>query len=90
MRINLYSQELNLDPAQVKIVAQQADNGITYHGIRLFVHSSNRLHDTPEDDDRSAITFWLPKSGANREALHDVFDEMASLVLMAPSESGLD
>lgn len=35
---------------------------------------------TPEDDDRSAVTFWLPKSAVNLDALHKAFTEAASIV----------
>lgn len=34
------------------------------------------LHDSPEDDDRSAITFWIPwtrKDGHNFEVVRDIF-----------------
>lgn len=90
MRINVYSQELLLDAGGVTLVEQQADNGVVYSGVRLFQHSSNRLHDTPDDDDRSAVTFWLPRSFVKREALAEVFTRMATLTLLAPSETGLN
>lgn len=90
MRINVYSQELLLDPRSILIVSQKADNGIVYSGVRMFQYSSDRLHDTMDDDDRTAITFWLPRSQRNREALAEVFHEMGDLVLVAPPETGLD
>jgi hypothetical protein len=44
---------------------------------------------TPADDDRSAVTFWLPKSQDRREALALTFEEMARVVRAAPPETGL-
>lgn len=83
MRVNIYSQELLLDHREVKLVERKAENGVTYSGIRVFMHSSNRLHDTANDDDRSAVTFWLPKSSTHRSALAGVFSKMSMLVQKA-------
>ena len=93
MRLNVYSQELPLDMTgadEVELGLQQSNTGIGYSFVRMFLHSSNRLHHPPEDDDRSAITFWLPKSWEKREALATLFEEMAELVRAAPAETGLD
>ena len=97
MRINIYSQELILDaesrghPARGgTLVTQLADTGVTYSGVRMFLHSTERLHHTAEDDDRSAITFWLPKSPHKRDMLARVFEAMAKMVRDAPPETGLD
>lgn len=56
----------------------------------MFLHSSERLHDTPDDDDRSAITFWLPKSRDNRRALMSLFNVMALMVDDVALGSGMD
>lgn len=93
MRINVYSQELILiDPGNpaVELVDQRANTGIHYHAVRMFLHSTEKLHHDPEDDDRSAVTFWLPKSKTNRERLAKTFEELADLVRLAPPETGLD
>jgi hypothetical protein len=94
MRLNVYSQELILDRdssvSAVSLVEQEADTGVIYCGVRLFLHSSDRLHDRPDDDDRSAITFWLPKSDEKRTELARLFGDLAALVLIAPQETGLD
>lgn len=97
MRINVYSQELLCDPdvdasdTIVELIGQhKADTGVIYSAVRLFLHSSNRLHDDGVDDDRSAITFWLPKSQERREVIAASFEELAALVREAPAESGLD
>lgn len=95
MRINIYSQELPLDLSgqdgeEVELGLQQSNTGLGYSFVRMFLYSSDRLHHPPEDDDRSAVTFWLPKSAQRREALAVLFEEMASLVRSAPDETGLD
>jgi hypothetical protein len=46
----------------------------------LMLHSSDRLHHPPEDDDRSAVAFWLPKSPLRREELASAFDDIAHAV----------
>jgi hypothetical protein len=42
------------------------------------------------DDDRSAVTFWLPKSKHRREELALAFENMARMVRSATDETGLD
>jgi len=94
MRINIYSQELILDGAQegedIELGLQQSNTGIAYSFVRMFLHSSERLHHPPKDDDRSAITFWLPRSQDKRESLACLFEDMAQMVRMAANETGLD
>lgn len=94
MRLNIYSQELITDEDYpnfvVEPVMQQADTGVIYSAVRMFLHSAPQLHDTSRDDDRSALTFWLPKSGARREVLARTFDALAEAVRQAPAETGLD
>jgi hypothetical protein len=48
------------------------------------------LHHPPQDDDRSAVTFWLPKSQERRESIALAFEELAAIFRTAPPESGLD
>lgn len=82
MRINIYSQELTKEVKIVESVAR--DTGITYYGIRLYLASPDVLHHTPGDDDRSAITFWLPNCDSFRPSdLVKVFDQMSRLVVVA-------
>lgn len=83
MRINVYSQELTREIALVQQTAH--DTGITYFGVRLFLASPDVLHNTPDDDDRSAITFWIPNAQSyNRNQLAAVFNQLALLVREAP------
>ena len=81
MRINVYSQELT---KEVELVSKEADTGITYYGVRLYLASPDILHHTADDDDRSAITFWLPN--AKSFTPHDlaaVFHSMEDLIFRA-------
>ena len=87
MRINVYSQELT---DEVKLIEKETDTGVVYSAVQLMLHSSDRLHFRDGDDDRGAVTFWLPKSARRREALAAAFESMAALVRVAPDETGLD
>lgn len=87
MRINVYSQELT---SEAHGIFKKSNTGVTYSAVQLMLHSSEKLHHPPEDDDRSAVTFWLPKSQDRREALALTFEEMARMVRRAPAETGLD
>jgi hypothetical protein len=87
MRINVYSQELT---DEVVLIEKLSNTGLTYSAVQLILHSSDKLHHPPEDDDRSAVTFWLPKSKHRREALALAFENMARMVRNAPNETGLD
>ena len=87
MRINVYSQELT---DEVLLIGKQSNTGIVYHAAQLILHSSDRLHHPPEDDDRSAVTFWLPKSQYRREEMAKAFERIAAIFRKAPPETGLD
>lgn len=87
MRINVYSQELT---DEVLLLSKESNTGVVYHAAQLILHSSDRLHHPPADDDRSAVTFWLPKSKERREEIAKAFEEIASVFRNAPPETGLD
>ena len=87
MRINVYSQELT---DEVLPVEKESNTGVVYHAAQLILHSSPKLHHPPADDDRTAITFWLPKSSDRRESMAMAFEEIARIFRDAPQESGLD
>lgn len=96
MRINVYSQELFPQRGpHVELLTQRADDTVdgvpvNYSAVRLYLESPERLHFAPGDDDRSAVTFWLPKSPGRREQLAGIFEMMARRVREAPAETGLD
>lgn len=64
MRINVYHEELTTETVFVETVAK--GTGKTYYGVRMFMKSAPELHHVPDDDDRTAITFWW---GTKRAAL---------------------
>lgn len=77
MRVHIYSQELE---KEVKLISKVADTGIEYYGIQFMLASSERLHNTPEDDDRSAVTFWVPEATSfTPEDLAQLFEKAAYL-----------
>lgn len=82
MRINVYSQELT---DEFELTEKRSNTGVVYHAVRLFLHSSPMLHHPPKDDDRSAITIWLPGSDTRRRVLADTFRLMARAIESAPS-----
>ena len=87
MRINVYSQELT---NEVLMIEKGSNTGVVYHAAQLILHSSERLHHPPQDDDRSAVTFWLPKSAQRREDMALAFEQLAWIFRNAPQETGLD
>jgi hypothetical protein len=87
MRVNVYSQELT---SEVNVIEKASNTGLIYSAVQIMLHSSPRLHHPPQDDDRSAVTFWLPKSRSGREELAKAFETMAAKVRSARSETGLD
>lgn len=86
MRINVYSQELTDEVIQI---TKGSNTGVEYHAAQLVLHSSPMLHHPPMDDDRSAVTFWLPKSPHRRESMAKAFEKIAEIFRTAPP-GGLD
>lgn len=87
MRINVYSQELT---NEVISVEKTSNTGVTYCAAQLVLHSSPMLHHPPKDDDRSAITFWIPRSQHRREEMAQAFEEIAKIFRFSKPETGLD
>ncbi len=87
MRVNVYSQELT---DEVILQEKQSNTGLIYSAVGLVLHSSERLHHPPKDDDRSAVVFWLPKSPERRNDLAKAFERMAFEIRRAKPETGLD
>lgn len=76
MRINVYSQELTNEVIKIE---KESNTGRVYQAAQLVLHSSSMLHHPPADDDRSAVTFWLPNSHHRREAMAKAFEEIAAI-----------
>jgi hypothetical protein len=61
MRINVYAEEVTADTELVtKTVTDDKFGTRTFYGVRVYLKSPPELHADPADDDRSAITFWVP------------------------------
>lgn len=61
MRINVYGEELSTETELVtKTVTDDKFGTRTFYGVRMYLKSPPELHSDPADDDRSAITFWVP------------------------------
>lgn len=84
MRINVYSQELT---DEIQTETKRSNTGIVYTAVRLILHSSPVLHHPPKDDDRSAVTFWLPRTINRREAFATTLERLAKAVRDAPPET---
>lgn len=87
MRINVYSQELTNEAI---LIVKESNTGVTYHAVQIVLHSSPLLHHPPKDDDRSAVTFWLPKTKGRRHQFAETLERMAQMVRDAPEGTGLD
>lgn len=64
MRIQIYDEEITGETQLIEKTA--SDTGLTFLGLRLFLASSDVLHNEPNDDDRSAITFWFEKGNVEQ------------------------
>ena len=77
MRINVYSQELT---AEVLPISKVSNTGIEYKAVQFVLHSSPMLHHPPQDDDRSAVTFWLPQSQRGLEDFKSALQQALNIV----------
>lgn len=81
MRVNVYSQEIT---EEIQVVRKQGvgpdGRQEEFYGIRLYLLSSSKLHHTIHDDDRSAVTFWLPKSPYRMQLLANTLIGMGTMV----------
>lgn len=50
MRVNVYAEEIT---GEVKVVEKDG-----FIGLRFYLASAPELHNTVNDDDRSAVTLW--------------------------------
>jgi len=76
MRINVYNEELT---SEVIAMEKKSNTGTVYRAAQLILHSSSELHHPPHDDDRSAVTFWLPLSPDRREEMAQAFEKIAAI-----------
>lgn len=65
-------------------------NHRTFYGIRMYLASPPELHHSPEDDDRSAITFWIPwtrKGGHNFNTVREILNALSRNLDRAVNDS---
>lgn len=79
MRTNVYSQELT---DEVVLRGQLGEAGQLFSAVMFVLRSGDHLH----DDDKSGVTFWLPRSSERRERLAATFEKAAQLVRSADPE----
>ena len=64
MRVNVYTEELmirslhHVEVAKARYIDRRTGQETINYGLRIILASSPRLHHSPDDDDRSAVTFW--------------------------------
>ncbi len=81
MRINVYAEELykvhqkQVERVRTIVPATEDRLARTFYGARIFLRSATELHHNPDDDDRSAITFWGQPSKV-AALLRQLADEM--------------
>lgn len=78
MRIQIYAEEMT---DEVELVEK---NG--YKGARFYLQSGLSLHHTALDDDRSAVTFWIPHTRNEAIQLEGALQRASLLVKRYISE----
>lgn len=80
MRVNIYAEEMTTDTELVtKTVTDDEFGTRTFFGLRVYLHSPDVLHHSAEDDDRSAVTFWVPWTRADGHDFRLVRDVLEGL-----------
>jgi hypothetical protein len=80
MRINVYAEEMTSEAEIVKKTVNQQ----LFYGVRIFLKSPKELHYGTSDDDRSAITFWVPftkEKGNQPQVIIDALRNMLAILL---------
>lgn len=89
MRLNIYAEEVTTETRVIAKTSVQPDGARrTFYGVGLFLASPDVLHHTPDDDDRSCVTLWVPWTA---EKGHD-FEHVAKAIrnLMGSLATAMD
>lgn len=82
MRLNIYAEELTDETELVtKTVTDEKFGTRTFYGVRFYLKSPPELHADPADDDRSAITIWVPwtrADGHEFDVVRNIIDGLGS------------
>ena len=81
MNINIYSQELT---SEVIELVRQDNRNIAQHAAQMILNSDPKLLRLPDEEIKSAITFWLPITPGRREAMAKAFERIAEIFRTAP------
>jgi hypothetical protein len=81
MRVNAYAEEIT---GEVDIIHKGP-----FAGIRFYLKSADSLHSTHLDDDRSAITFWIPNTEAAAIEVENAFGRARHLTKQFIETHGL-
>lgn len=91
MRINVYAEELTTETQLVtKTVTDEEFGERIFYGVRMFLKSPKELHHSDEDDDRSAITFWIKWTkarGSDAGQLAELFRNLHEELYAIPYEA---
>ena len=85
MRVNVYTEEFDYAQPEIEIVTADYTNSrtnapMTNYGVRFYLKSAPELHTPPNDDDRSAVTFWCGPNPENmRVFLEQAFNRLDAL-----------
>lgn len=95
MRINVYAEEIISHDVEIitKSVETNAGTTETFYGIRMYLISPQELHHTADDDDRSAITFWVrwtKKLGNQPGELIYLFETLREAGINIANELGIE
>jgi hypothetical protein len=77
MRVNIYNEELT---DEVAVFAKRTETGLNYYGLRFVLKSSEALHHTKADDDRSAVTFYFGHDRKSQIQILDLLMDAANQV----------
>jgi len=82
MRVNVYAEEID---GRGELVEKIADTGARFLGVRFYLRSPPELHRRPDDDDSSAVTFWIRSSAigyrpGDERPLHLLFQKACDLI----------
>ena len=80
MRINIYAEEITSEAT----IARKQVEGVEFYGVRLFLKTPKELHYNTSDDDRTAITLWIPytkQTGNNPQVVIDALRNMLRVLL---------
>lgn len=79
MRVNIYGEELT---EKVEVVKKTVDQRL-FVAIRFYLKSHPDLHHSVDDNDESAVTFWVPwtrETGNQFDKLVNILSEAVDLL----------